>query len=315
MAKFCWRCGAKLHEATGLCPNCDANKLSSAMEHKQQLDKNIDSGSASESVLSKKVIKRRRKAEKKAVKKAAKKAKKASWSLGKKIRHFLLKFISVILLVVLVAVGSIGSLVYFDMIDVPIVGELLNKLGLKERNRDGSNQDEESINLDNYRVEAPDAEEFFQQNSQILTEIDVNDSKNVLTEAQLINTLEERGFKDYPVTTEYTMDGVYNDAATISDSSSTKHPIYQTNYVTENGEIWTIFVIDGDIMANPVSYNIQSSLGVQVIVSESDAVTSYDSTTNKFYKTVPDKSALIVRVVEKIDAETLEKLTIGVIDE
>ena len=27
MAKFCGKCGAKLDEATGLCPNCDADKI------------------------------------------------------------------------------------------------------------------------------------------------------------------------------------------------------------------------------------------------------------------------------------------------
>lgn len=28
MAKFCGKCGARLDEATGLCPNCDADKMS-----------------------------------------------------------------------------------------------------------------------------------------------------------------------------------------------------------------------------------------------------------------------------------------------
>lgn len=27
MAKFCGKCGAKLDETTGLCPNCDAEKI------------------------------------------------------------------------------------------------------------------------------------------------------------------------------------------------------------------------------------------------------------------------------------------------
>ena len=32
MAKFCGKCGAKLDEATGLCPNCDADKLNKQIE-------------------------------------------------------------------------------------------------------------------------------------------------------------------------------------------------------------------------------------------------------------------------------------------
>ena len=27
MAKFCGKCGTKLDEVTGLCPNCDAEKM------------------------------------------------------------------------------------------------------------------------------------------------------------------------------------------------------------------------------------------------------------------------------------------------
>jgi len=41
---------------------------------------------------------------------------------------------------------------------------------------------------------------------------------------------------------------------------------------------------------------------------------SYDSSTNKFYKNVPNESVMTVKVVEKIDAETLKNLTIEVID-
>lgn len=111
------------------------------------------------------------------------------------------------------------------------------------------------------------------------------------------------------------MDGIYSDATTISDSSSTKHPIYKTSYVTEDDDLWTVYVIDGDIMAKPVSYNMQWPFGAQIILSESEAVTSYDSVTNQFYKTIPNESELLVRVVEKINADTLEKFEMGDVDE
>ena len=74
--------------------------------------------------------------------------------------------------------------------------------------------------------------------------------------------------------------------------------------------MWIISLIDGDIVANPVSYNMQSALETQLIVSESEIITSYDSSTNKYYKTVPNESTLIVRIVDKIDADTLDTLTI-----
>ena len=51
------------------------------------------------------------------------------------------------------------------------------------------------------------------------------------------------------------------------------------------------------------------------IRDRSNTVMSYDGTTNRFYETIPNKSSLIVKTVDRIDAETLENLTIGAIDE
>ncbi|MDE6662607.1 MAG: zinc ribbon domain-containing protein [Lachnospiraceae bacterium] len=277
MAKFCGKCGTKLDEATGLCPNCDADKL----KNKKAISK-----------------------------KEAKKAKRTAGALRQRIGRIFFKFSLIVFLVSALAVGAAGALEYFDVIDIPIVAELLDIVGLKTMSNDSS----EDINYENYKIEPLDADEYFQQHSQVMEEINVNDSNEVLTEAETVEILAERGFKDVPITTEYTMDGIYNDAYEISDASSVKHPIYETYYVSENDELWTIMVINGDVMAIPVSYNLQSTLGVQVIISESTSVTSYDSSTNKFYKNVPNESVMIVKVVEKIDAETLENLTIEVID-
>lgn len=301
MAKFCGKCGAKLDETTGLCPNCDY-KLKNVENLEEPSKKEEKSSSITKTKLSKKEIKKH--------KKAVKKAKRQNWSLGKKIRRFIFKFLLTIFLLSVLVGGAVGALEYLDIIDIPIVSELLDIVGLKSMDYNSS----EDINYENYKVESPDADEYFQQNSQVTEEINANDSNEVLTEAEMVETLVERGFKDVPITTEYTMDGIYNDAFEISDSSSNKHPIYKTYYVTEKDELWTIMVINGDVMAIPVSYNLQSTLGVQVVISESNAVTSYDSSTNKFYKNVPNESVMIVKVVEKIDAETLENLTIEEID-
>lgn len=167
---------------------------------------------------------------------------------------------------------------------------------------------------ESYRLEAPDAAEYFEQNAKIVSAVDVNGSNAIQSENELNNNLTARGFGDYPIISEYSMDGEYYESTEISETSMEEHPIYQTFYVTASGDVWTIFVINGAVMANPVSYNMQSDLGVQVMISESETVTSYDSTTNKFYVTVPDESVLIVKVVERIDAETLESLTFEVIE-
>lgn len=303
---FCGKCGTKLDEDTGLCPNCDAEKLKNTKSRKELSENEKEKGLTPESQLNRK----ERKKQKKTSKKEAKKAKRASWSFGKKLSRFIFKFLLTFLLLVALAGSMAGALVYCDIIDIPIVRELLNMVGLKSMDYDGS----DDINYENYKIEPLDAEEYFQQTSQVMEEINVNDSDEILTEAEVVESLAERGFKDFVVTTEYTMDGIYNDAHEISDLSSMKHPIYEMYYVTEKDELWTIMVINGDVMAIPVSYNLQSTAGVQVVISESISVTSYDSSTNKFYKNVPDESVMIVKVVDKIDAKTLENLTIEVID-
>ena len=80
-------------------------------------------------------------------------------------------------------------------------------------------------------------------------------------------------------------------------------------------DIWTIFVINGVVIANPASFNLESELEAQLLFSETKELTSYDDETNKFYVTIPKETAAIVKTVEKIDAETLDKWTIEEIKE
>lgn len=171
--------------------------------------------------------------------------------------------------------------------------------------------------IDTENVDAPTkpenpstADEYYWNNSEVITVVDVKESNDLLTEKQVIDVLEERGFIDYPITYEYSIDGEYDYATEVSENSTDKHPMYMTYYMSEVGEVWTIFVINGTIIANPASFNLESNLEAQLLISESEELTSYDSETNKFYITIPKESAAIVKIVEKIDAKTLEKLTI-----
>ena len=67
----------------------------------------------------------------------------------------------------------------------------------------------------------------------------------------------------------------------------------------------------GSVIANPVGYNMESNAhGAQLILSESEVITSYDSVTNSFYESIPNESELIVKTVNHIDAETLNSLTV-----
>lgn len=317
--KFCGECGARLDEATGLCPKCDAEKLRRWNEWLDQpkwkepaeAPKQRESAPAGRREEKKKqrgTGKKEQKQQKKDEKKKKKKEKWAKKTSGQKFGSVFLRLILWIVLIAIIAGGVSGVLTYYGLIKVPYVIDVLQKLGVTSDAMDADD------NLASHTVTPPDAEEYFSNNSQIVAEIAAEDSEDVSTEAETCTMLESRNFVDYSVITEYSMDGSYSDAANISGNSSEKHPIYQTYYVTDNDELWTIFLINGVVMANPVSYNLQSELETQVIISEKDTVTSYDSATNTFYETIPDQSALIVITVERIDAETLDRLTIEEIE-
>lgn len=169
-------------------------------------------------------------------------------------------------------------------------------------------------NNQEYHVAPRDADAYFSSNATVISVVNAKDSKEVLSEAETHALLTGRGFTTFPITYEYSMKGSYSEATEVQSSSSKKHPSYQTYHITQAGDVWTIFVVNGSVMANPASYNMQTEQPVQVILSETDTITSYNGTANKFYETIPNASALVVKTVERIDIQTLEQLTYGAID-
>ena len=126
--------------------------------------------------------------------------------------------------------------------------------------------------------------------------------------------MEKRDFDNTDITYAYSIDGEYTGDAEIGDGQSVKHPMYRTVYVTEKGVAWCVFVINDKIFANPVSYNLESDRESELVLSETETITGYDDETNQFYVTIPKSSEVILKVVDRIDAETLERLTIEEID-
>ena len=229
----------------------------------------------------------------------------------KKILKFLRNLLWVFLILVILAVACAEALIYFDVIEMPSVEEMKEWLDVKKiiSKITGSKEDEE------YTVELVDAKEYFSNNGEIISEISVSDAENVDTEAETYDYLEKRGFAEYSVTAEYSIDGDYVGETAIEEDSQEKHPVYNTFYYSSSGEVWTITSINGQITANPVSYNFQSESDAPVLISDSETIVSYDNATNKFYETIPSESALKLIVVDQIDAATLDNLTIGEIDQ
>lgn len=229
----------------------------------------------------------------------------------KKILKFLRNLLWVFLILVILAVACAEALIYFDVIEMPSVEEMKEWLDVKKiiSKITGSKEDEE------YTVEMVDAKEYFSNNGEIISEISVSDAENVDTEAETYDYLEKRGFTEYSVTAEYSIDGDYVGETAIEEDSQEKHPVYNTFYYSSSGEVWTITSINGQITANPVSYNFQSESDAPVLISDSETIVSYDNATNKFYETIPSESAIKLIVVDQIDAATLDNLTIGEINQ
>lgn len=163
------------------------------------------------------------------------------------------------------------------------------------------------------KSDSVNVEEYYKEKSEIVTSYDVKTSDKIKSEKQTVEDINGRGFDQYPISYEYSIDGEYIKEQEALNKKE-KHPVYRTYYTSTSGELWTIIVTNGSMVANPVSYNMQSNRGVQLIFAESEIITGYDSQNNMFYETVPKESELIVHVVDKIDAETLDSLTVEVIN-
>lgn len=129
MAKFCGKCGTKLDEATGLCPNCDADKLNKQSETPEAVEEpkpKQDMASEPEKPLSKKEVKKQRKVDKK----AKKKEKLASPTFGQKVRKVLSKVLVWVILLAFLSGGILYCLVHFNLIEIPVISNTLDLLGI-----------------------------------------------------------------------------------------------------------------------------------------------------------------------------------------
>lgn len=167
-----------------------------------------------------------------------------------------------------------------------------------------------TANITLYAKWVAEATDYYENNSKLIEIIPAAESNDVLNETEAKARLAERGFGEGIITYDFTISGERVDRTEISDNAANKHPVYKTYYNTPNEETWIVYIINGSIIAYPISFNLESDLGAELIFSESDTITSYDDATNQFYVTIPNDSATIAKTVNRIDAATLSGLTI-----
>ena len=152
------------------------------------------------------------------------------------------------------------------------------------------------------------AEQYYQDNGEVVSTVDADKSADVQTEAEAIDEMQQRGFDQYPVSYESAMGGEYGEDREASVSSKEKHPTYKTYYRTEEDKLWTISVINGSVTAYPVDATVQTA-ETETLVSETESIYCYDIETNTYFDVIPDKSRVKLIIVDKINADTLGKLT------
>lgn len=313
MAKFCKKCGANIENAGNFCPKC-GEKIDDVV---QQVKEEAVNNNPATPVSDDKNVQ-----DSNVQKESDVKPKKGKMNIAVKIAI-------IVAILLCLSVGTIAVLQYFNVINIPVIESIFNsdndktdeektdedKTQSDAPDTEGDNESDDVTSDDdadlsqNYEVPEFDAEDYFDKNTELKTSFDVQTSADVSTESEAFDNFSQRGFDGYQVTYDYTIEGEYVGNKVISNYSSARHPMYQTNYMTESGDIWMVFEINGAFFATPLSYNFENETKVPVLISETDTITSYDSTTNKFYVNIPEKSESVIKKVAKIDAETLEKLT------
>ena len=159
-----------------------------------------------------------------------------------------------------------------------------------------------------YKEEESNTDAYFKEKAETVYEgIDAETSGSVKTESETIADAKDRGFDKFDLTALYDMEGEYIDKT--AEESDEKHPMYQTSYVNANNEIWNIYIVNGEVMAEPLSFDLMNAFGSRIMFTETDHLTSYDSANNQFITSVPKEDELKMYTVDRLDADFMEKNT------
>ena len=164
----------------------------------------------------------------------------------------------------------------------------------------------EPVTVENMDPEDPAS--YYLSNSHVYKQIKASTSSDALSESAITESIQNRGFEEYQITTTYSMDGEFFLEKEVTGDSDEAHPSYDIIYITPDEHIWVIYNNNGDFMANPLFYNAESTKP-ELLISEHDYLTSYDSESDSFYHLIPGEELSRISTVKRIDAETLNPLT------
>lgn len=218
---------------------------------------------------------------------------------------------AVILVIILAAAGTVyllfsGKLSAIGRGENTAASSDTEQSGDVSGDEDNTDDTDDVIDLSsNYEVPEFDADEYYENNTELKKTISVRKSDTVSNEGDVYKLFNERGFDPDAVFYEYLIDGTYCGEQQISRYSSEEHPMYRCYYSSSDDSAWMITEANGELFAMYLSEDVTAP---RLIVSESDTVTSYDSTTNKYYVNVPDSAQAQIKKVKTIEVETLDRL-------
>ena len=174
---------------------------------------------------------------------------------------------------------------------------------------------EESSDVDLNSLNAPiDAADFYEDFGEIISAYSTS-SGSLLSEAGVIDAFAARGFTDVKIVSYFSLDGKYTGAVEVDPECVDSHPTYDGWYISNSGEYWQISYCNGFFMAAPLEYNLElEEGGIPILVSESDSVCSYDSSTNTFFVTKPREDVLRVICVDTLNSTALNTMTKEVLE-
>lgn len=152
----------------------------------------------------------------------------------------------------------------------------------------------------------PAAEDYLSRYGSVTDQESAGDAA-VRSEAEALRDFAARGFTEAEIRTCYDLDGNYFEDRVIDGDSREKHPYYEAYFRTEEGVIWTVTLMGDAFYATPVSYNAVE-LDVPRVLSETAVFRSYDGQANAFFTIETDPDVLVVKRVDRIDAQTLEEM-------
>lgn len=138
MPKFCGKCGNKLDDRTGLCPNCNKDELQKTIltESKQSLEHQEDNTAQDIPIQQEKSLTAKQKREKKKAEKRTRKEQiKANRTFGQKVKRFFIFLLVWILVLSLISGAVAGVLSYFNMIEIPVFSDFVNRITGQNNNQ------------------------------------------------------------------------------------------------------------------------------------------------------------------------------------